>query len=128
MPYYDFECAACGKSGEEYIPMVDATYEMGCECGGTKRMVFRQPPAAHGLSDGPGSHVNKGILDRPDPLKECRLTAKVLEDAGRLKDPVKRELVDIKLRALEAQEPTRTKLDYQKKGGEAHPLYGVDRR
>ena len=84
-------------------------------------------PIPLGLSDGPMSHNRKGVIDRPDPLKECRLQAKAMENAGQLKDPKSQWAVRTKLKALEAQEPTRTKLDYQKNGGEQHPLHGVSR-
>jgi hypothetical protein len=73
------------------------------------------------------SHNNIGIIDRPDPLKECTLTARLMEEQGRLKDPKTRWAVETKLKALKEQEPTRQKLDYQKRGGEDHPLYGVSR-
>jgi len=78
-----------------------------------------------GLSDGPGSCAYEGVFDRPDPLKECQMTAKKMEEAGQLKNPKIRAAVNLKLKKLKEQAPLRQKVDYQKNSGAEHPLSGA---
>lgn len=81
-------------------------------------IVMNQFPGTSGLSDGPTSGVHESVFSRPDPLNETRRMAKKMEEAGTLNKETTKILSD-KISAMERQEPTRKKVDYQKAG---HPM------
>jgi len=82
-----------------------------------KRHFVKTPKLARGRG-----HWSQVAFDRPDPLREVSKQARMMEEAGQLKNPKVRAMVDFKLRKLREQEPFRKKVDYQKNSGAEHPL------
>ena len=80
-----------------------------------------RPPAAHGLSDGPGSSVNELVFDRPNMKKDIPLTLKRMEQDGKLTSPDTMRAAQLKYE--ESKSLPDEKIDYQKGG---HPLDGGD--
>jgi hypothetical protein len=83
----------------------------------------RQAPGVSGLDSGPGHSRGQMHFDRPDPYYNGLKTARMMEDAGQLKDPKLRKMVEFKVQKLKEQEPTREKIDYQVDG---HPIERSD--
>jgi len=80
---------------------------------------LRRPPAAHGLSDGPGSAVNEMTFNRPDVAKEMKLTCKKMEESGYFKKHPE-DAAELKKQIKIAESTPRQKVDYEKEGN--HPL------
>ena len=79
---------------------------------------FRKAPGIAGVSDGPGSCNNEFIFDRPDPSRDIPRTLKMMEEAGKLKDPETLAMAQLKMEEAKSIKPGPT-ADYQKEG---HPL------
>ena len=79
---------------------------------------FRKAPGIAGVSDGPGSGNDEFIFDRPNPAKDIPRTLKMMEDAGKLKDPDTIAMARLKMEEAKSMKPGAT-ADYQKGG---HPL------
>jgi hypothetical protein len=68
--------------------------------------------------------MSQVCFNKPDPYKETLRGLKIAERNGQLKDPVAMTLAMKKLKRLKDEQPFQRKVDYNDKGGAAHPLSG----
>jgi hypothetical protein len=122
-------CRFCGaefNSNPSGLPGGNAVY---CESCKDRLLTIEAKyttlaPRLNGLSDGPGSGMTQVHFNRPDPYKETARALKIAEANGQLKDPKMMKAAQEKLKILKMQQPLQKKVDYDKRGGEAHPLSG----
>ena len=78
----DYQCVSCGNEYEG-----DLKSPSTCpNCGGAGKRIFKRMPSLHGVRKGRGYRSRS--FERVDLPREYVENGRVLDDAGRFKDPV----------------------------------------
>jgi len=125
MPYYRYQCE-CGHDFEQLVGLSEDSMTFKCPvCEKDAKKVI-EAPGVVGLVKGPnmkkGRDGHQVSFWKPDPVKDCAIQFKAIEDAGKM-TPEMRHFANIKmtkLREAEAKGKIK-KVDFQKDG---HYLWG----